>query len=193
MRPDAMRPRPERVRPRPNDLASRTHGPRGLNIPGGKRQHIGAYWLLHCCRGIIAAHRQCASCRKRSSKGGQQSFVFSKGPKIETRMANIWVSFLGRNYADHPAEPEITQGLNPLTFPSLRTLPVITCTLGGCKTERQRCSPFRKKPHYSAISNRRYTSSSFYRVVSNSTLVLTNHRHLWAHITRNRHSVKQKW
>jgi len=151
------------------------------------------YWLLHCCRGIIAAHRQCASCRKRSSKGGQQSFVFSKGPKIETRMANIWASFLGRNYANHPAEPEITQGLNPLTFPSLRTLPVITCTLGGCKTERQRCSPFRKKPHYSAISNRRYTSSSFYRVVSNSTLVLTNHRHLWAHITRNRHSVKQTW
>ena len=36
-RPDAMRPRsrpgPERVRPRPNDLASRPHGPRGLNIP----------------------------------------------------------------------------------------------------------------------------------------------------------------
>ena len=38
MRPDAMRPRsrprPERVRLRPNDLASRPHGPRGLNIPG---------------------------------------------------------------------------------------------------------------------------------------------------------------
>jgi len=37
MRPAAMRPRsrprPERVRPRPNDLASRPHGPRGLNIP----------------------------------------------------------------------------------------------------------------------------------------------------------------
>ena len=40
-RPDAIRPRsrprPERVRPklrpRPNDLASRPHGPRGLNIP----------------------------------------------------------------------------------------------------------------------------------------------------------------
>ena len=40
-RPDAMRlrsrTRPERVRPklrpRPNDLASRPHGPRGLNIP----------------------------------------------------------------------------------------------------------------------------------------------------------------
>ena len=38
MRPDAMRPRsrprPERVRlrPRPNDLASRPHGPPGLNI-----------------------------------------------------------------------------------------------------------------------------------------------------------------
>jgi len=32
-RPDAMRPRPESVRPSPNDLASRPHGPRGLNIP----------------------------------------------------------------------------------------------------------------------------------------------------------------
>ena len=34
--PDDMRPRPERVRPRlrprPNDLASRPHEPRGLNI-----------------------------------------------------------------------------------------------------------------------------------------------------------------
>ena len=35
MRPDAMRPRPDRVRPRlrPNNLASRPHEPRGLNIP----------------------------------------------------------------------------------------------------------------------------------------------------------------
>ena len=37
MSPDAMRPRsrprPETVRPRPNDLASRPHRPRGLNIP----------------------------------------------------------------------------------------------------------------------------------------------------------------
>ena len=38
-RPDAMRPRSRlrpdgvRPRPRPNDLASRSHGPRGLNIP----------------------------------------------------------------------------------------------------------------------------------------------------------------
>ena len=30
-RPDALRPR---SRPRTNDLASRSHGPRGLNIPG---------------------------------------------------------------------------------------------------------------------------------------------------------------
>ena len=37
-RPDAMRPRsrlrPERVWLRPNDLASRPHGPRGINTPG---------------------------------------------------------------------------------------------------------------------------------------------------------------
>jgi len=28
-----MKPRPDAMRPSPNDLASRPHGPRGLNIP----------------------------------------------------------------------------------------------------------------------------------------------------------------
>jgi len=31
-----------RLRPRPNDLASRPHGPRGLNIPGYMTQKINA-------------------------------------------------------------------------------------------------------------------------------------------------------
>ena len=33
MRPTSMRPKPDATRPRPNNLASRPHRPRGLNIP----------------------------------------------------------------------------------------------------------------------------------------------------------------
>jgi len=44
-RPDAMR--PERVRLRLNDLASRPHGPRGLNIPGTLCQSILCSLLYH--------------------------------------------------------------------------------------------------------------------------------------------------
>ena len=63
MRPRS-RPRPERVRPRlrPNDLASRPHEPRGLNIPGGlvtSRCSIemgGRIELVFACRLLSIYH-----------------------------------------------------------------------------------------------------------------------------------------
>jgi len=58
MRPDATRPRPDttRPRPRPNNLASRPHRPRSLNIPANNPAYLQGYytnyalllrWQLH--------------------------------------------------------------------------------------------------------------------------------------------------
>jgi len=85
MRP---RPRPETVRPttrpRPNDLASRPHGPRGLNIPVSysKSQRAGVLLAVSArvSDGVCVASEYCTAA----------AYVASRGPSADTAAA-AWI------------------------------------------------------------------------------------------------------
>ena len=76
MRP-RLRPRPERVRlrPRPNDLASRPHGPRGLNIPG-------YYSVCRCSWAVASVTDRTAGSGDGATAAVSETFAAGSAPGV---------------------------------------------------------------------------------------------------------------